>query len=99
MKAWIWLKHNFELLFWIGALIALGFSDPTQTHFVLCPLRLMGITWCPGCGIGHAIAFLLHGEIKSSFHAHWQGVPALGILLYRIYTLLNKPRYTFNAPG
>jgi hypothetical protein len=47
----------------------------------------MGITWCPGCGLGHSIAFLLHGDIKNSFHAHWIGVPALIIIVYRIVVL------------
>ena len=82
-----WVKKNFELIFWMAALLSLAFSDPTKTHFILCPLRLMGITWCPGCGIGHAISFLFRGNISASFHAHWLGVPALLILLYRVYTL------------
>jgi hypothetical protein len=89
------LKQNFELLFLIAALVALGFSDPVQTHFILCPLRLMGFTGCPGCGIGHAIAFLLHGDIRSSFHAHWLGIPAFGLFLYRIGTLILKKAYVF----
>ncbi len=89
------LKNNFELLFWVAALVVLGFSNPAQTHLVLCPLRLMGFTWCPGCGIGHAIAYLLHGDIRASIHAHWLGIPAFGILLVRIYSLLNKPAYRF----
>lgn len=84
------VKNNLELIFWITALTSLAFTDPTQTHFVLCPLRLMGFTWCPGCGLGHAIAFLFHGEINASWHAHWFGVPALLILFYRIGTLLNQ---------
>ena len=94
------LQKNLELLFWISALIALGFSDPTQTHFILCPFRLAGITWCPGCGIGHAIAYLLQGNIQASFHAHWLGIPALGVLLFRIYTLLVSRNYRFgHKPG
>jgi hypothetical protein len=48
----------------------------------------MGITWCPGCGLGHSISFLLHGDIKNSFHAHWIGVPALVIIAHRIYVLI-----------
>jgi len=84
------LKY-FELTFWVAALIALGVSHPTQaTHFTLCPLKLMGITWCPGCGLGHSIAFLLHGDLRNSFHAHWLGVPALIIILYRIFDLISQ---------
>lgn len=89
------LQKNLELLFWIGALIALGLSDPSQTHFVLCPFRLAGITWCPGCGIGHAIAYLLQGNYKASFHAHWLGFPATGIIIFRIYTLCAPRIYSF----
>jgi hypothetical protein len=78
----------FELAFWIAALISLALADPTnQTHFTLCPFKLLGITWCPGCGLGHAISFLFHGDLKSSFHAHWLGVPAVVVILYRIYVL------------
>lgn len=84
------VKNNFELIFWVTALTSLAFSDPTQTHFVLCPLRLMGFNWCPGCGLGHAIAFLFHGDLKASLHAHWLGTPALLILMQRIVTLFRQ---------
>jgi hypothetical protein len=77
-----------ELTFWVAALIALGCSNPAiPSQYVLCPFRLMGFTWCPGCGIGHAIAWLLHGNIRNSLHAHWLGIPALVIILYRIVAL------------
>ena len=92
------ITKNFELLFWIAALIALAITDPASpSHYTLCPLKLMGITWCPGCGLGHSIAWLLHGDIKNSFHAHWIGIPALVIILYRIVVLargLTNPAYT-----
>ncbi|MFI5158875.1 MAG: DUF2752 domain-containing protein [Sphingobacteriales bacterium] len=95
--------NYFELTFWITALIALGVSHPAQaTHFTLCPLKLMGITWCPGCGLGHAIAFLLHGELRNSFHAHWMGLPALIIIVFRIYDLIkqrvSEPLYPLAKP-
>jgi hypothetical protein len=84
----------FELVFWIAALIALALTNPTpdsyrdQAHFTLCPLKLLGFNWCPGCGLGHAISFLFHGDIRRSFHAHWLGIPALIIIVYRIYVLI-----------
>jgi len=78
----------FELVFWIAALIALAVCDPAKpSHFILCPFQLLGITWCPGCGIGHAIAFLFKGDVAKSFNAHWFGIPALGIILWRIFIL------------
>jgi len=82
------IKNNFELIFWIAAVIALAAANPaTASQYTLCPLKLMGITWCPGCGIGHAISWLLHGNISRSWQAHWLGVPALIIIAYRIFNL------------
>ncbi|MGZ3871619.1 MAG: DUF2752 domain-containing protein [Mucilaginibacter sp.] len=87
----------FELCFWIAALVSLALADPaSQSHFSLCPLKMLGITWCPGCGLGHAISFLLHGVIQASFHAHWLGIPALLGILHRIYVLA---RMRLLAPG
>jgi hypothetical protein len=87
------IKKNFskyfELVFWIAALFSLAFTNPAgQGHFSLCPLKAMGITWCPGCGLGHSISWLFRGNTRNSFHAHWLGIPALIIILYRIYTLI-----------
>jgi hypothetical protein len=85
----------FELAFWTAALIALAVADPTdQTHFSLCPFKMMGIAWCPGCGLGHAISFLFHGDIKNSFHAHWLGIPAVIVIVYRVYVLIRLRLYT-----
>ncbi|WP_345105053.1 DUF2752 domain-containing protein [Mucilaginibacter panaciglaebae] len=82
------LKNNLELLFWIAAIIALAVADPSsKSQYTLCPFKLMGITWCPGCGIGHAISWLLHGNLTNSWHAHWLGVPALAMIGYRIVSL------------
>ncbi|PAW92790.1 hypothetical protein CKK33_04490 [Mucilaginibacter sp. MD40] len=76
------------------ALVCLALTNPAaQGHFSLCPLKLLGIAWCPGCGLGHAISFLLHGDLKSSFQAHWLGLPVLLVLLYRIITLGAAGRY------
>jgi hypothetical protein len=87
----------FELVFWIAALISLALTNPTeQAHFTLCPLKLLGFTWCPGCGLGHSISFLFHGDIKRSFHAHWLGVPAVMIILHRIYVLGKAKVYHLN---
>jgi len=78
----------FELVFWIAGLICLAFTNPNgQAHFSLCPLKLLGFKWCPGCGLGHSISFLFRGDIRSSLQAHWLGIPALVIIVYRICVL------------
>ncbi|MES2417623.1 MAG: DUF2752 domain-containing protein [Bacteroidota bacterium] len=77
----------FELIFWILALILLASSDPQAHHFSLCPLANLGVDWCPGCGLGRSIAALFHGDVKGSLAQHWFGIPALSILIFRIYQL------------
>jgi hypothetical protein len=82
------LNAHFELVFWLTAMLALAVSNPTQAaHFELCPLKLMGISYCPGCGLGHSISFIFHGRITDSWHAHWLGMPAIVLIFNRILFL------------
>ncbi|MHB1177626.1 MAG: DUF2752 domain-containing protein [Daejeonella sp.] len=84
-------KWPIELAIWSAALLVLGISYPnTISHFTLCPIENLGFSWCPGCGLGRSISYLLRGEIKLSVNQHWFGIPALGILIFRIVQLLNK---------
>lgn len=80
-----------ELIFWVAALIFLAVTAPVDhhhgDHLTLCPLANLGFDWCPGCGIGRSIGTLLRGDLKASLNYHWFGIPALGILCYRIVIL------------
>ncbi|MBK0379958.1 DUF2752 domain-containing protein [Mucilaginibacter segetis] len=72
----------------------LALTNPTgQSHYTLCPFKLLGFKWCPGCGLGHAISFLFHGDVRRSFGAHWLGIPVLFVIIYRIYSLINPTVY------
>ncbi|MBK9329375.1 MAG: DUF2752 domain-containing protein [Sphingobacteriales bacterium] len=79
---------SFELFFWITALIYLARIHPADAHFSLCVFQYLGISWCPGCGIGHSISYLLHGAIIKSVETHWLGTFALLLIVYRILQLL-----------
>ena len=80
----------FELVFWLGAIVALATSDLSVIHYTFCPLANLGITWCPGCGIGHSISAFLHGNIVESLRAHWFGIPATILIFRRIIMLISK---------
>ncbi len=80
-------KFNIELIFWLGALIWLFFDNPLENHFTFCPIKNLGFSFCPGCGIGHSISFLLHGNLKQSFDSHPLGIFALMVIIHRIITL------------
>lgn len=87
-----WLSRiPLELIFWVTAILLLAAADPAAgpegNHFTVCPLANMGISWCPGCGLGRSLIQLLHGNISRSIHYHWLGIPALLIIGYRIFKL------------
>lgn len=80
---------GFESFIWISGLIYLAFFSPVgQTHFTICPIKNLGFDFCPGCGLGHSITQIFHGNFIESFHTHPLGFLALIIIAYRIYTLL-----------
>ncbi|MFD2161596.1 DUF2752 domain-containing protein [Paradesertivirga mongoliensis] len=85
------ISKHFELVFWIAALTALACSTPSaHHHFSLCPLSNLGVSWCPGCGLGRSISCIFHGDLSQSFSYHWFGIPTLAILLHRIFILSKK---------
>jgi hypothetical protein len=79
-----------ELYFWIIALIYLAIINPAESHFSFCLFNRLGISWCPGCGIGHSISHLLHGDIIKSFQTHWLGTFALVVIVYRVLQLIKN---------
>lgn len=81
-------RPPWELLFWIAALVALASTNPHEPGLIeLCVFKWVGLPRCPGCGLGHAIAHLFHGEWALSFQSHPLGIPALVLLTGRILTL------------
>jgi hypothetical protein len=91
----IYLKYHFhntdiEALIWFGALCFFSLINPeiAGDRFYICPFKISGIQWCPGCGLGHSISFFLHANIIKSFEAHPCGITAVFILGHRICKLL-----------
>ncbi|WP_410688354.1 DUF2752 domain-containing protein [Chitinophaga filiformis] len=89
MQIKAYIQHiNIELIMWPTALLLLFFMHPSPTgEASLCILKRIGIPWCPGCGLGHSIHYLLHGEWRASLKSHPLGPFALLILTYRTFQL------------
>lgn len=86
----LWKLLGFEGIIWITAIIYLSFlTVSSETHFTFCPLSNLGFEHCPGCGLGKSMSLILHGQIKESFNYHYLGVPALIIILFRIYQVIS----------
>lgn len=83
--AFLW-KH-LELLFWLTALFMLACMHPGESHFSLCIFKWLGISFCPGCGIGHSIYYLFQGNILASWQSHPLGIPAFVIISHRVIRL------------
>jgi hypothetical protein len=56
-------------------------------HYSFCVFKFLGLKFCPGCGLGHSISYLFHGDIPASFSAHPLGIFAVIVLMCRIYNL------------
>lgn len=84
----ILFRKYFEIIVWITALVSLALMNPgLSTHYSFCLFKFLGIKFCPGCGLGHSISFLLHGDLHESFSAHPLGIFAVPVILFRIYKL------------
>ncbi|MCX2738413.1 DUF2752 domain-containing protein [Pontibacter anaerobius] len=82
-------KLPLEVLLWLLGLTILALMDPYGEHlFSFCPFSWIVESGCPGCGLGHSIAYLARGEWQASWAAHPLAVPAVLLLLWRCGTLL-----------
>ena len=72
----------------MAGLAVMAWMDPATTGESWCVFAQLGIEWCPGCGLGHAIAHLARGEWAASLQAHPLGGAVVVLLIGRIATLL-----------
>ena len=92
---WQLLRARFEAIAWITGLLLMAFMSPTNGHASLCPFHAAGLGFCPGCGLGHSIAWIFRGEFVQSFHAHPLGLAAIFILSLRIIGIFRKPVFYY----
>ncbi|PEN14483.1 hypothetical protein CRI94_05515 [Longibacter salinarum] len=75
---------------WTAGLVLMAFMNPSAEGETWCLFARLGIEWCPGCGLGHAIAFMARGEWAASFAAHPFGAVVVAGLFVRIVRLLRE---------
>ena len=82
---------DLEAFFWLTAFAYLAFINPySPKDLDLCLFSLAGIENCPGCGLGKSISMVFHGDFTSSFNAHPLGIPAIILIVKRIYTIIKN---------
>ncbi|WP_245842597.1 DUF2752 domain-containing protein [Pontibacter ummariensis] len=89
-------SYLLEVLLWGAGLFTLAFLKPEGEHlFSLCPFSWLLEGGCPGCGLGHGIAYLFRGNLAASWEAHPLAVPAVVLLAVRCGKLLHWQRNHF----
>jgi hypothetical protein len=91
-----------ESMFWILALISLLLLSGDISTGSICLWSMIGIDFCPGCGIGRSVGLLLRGDIHASLQAHWLGIPALLAISFRLiqlFNLISQNHKTLNHAG
>ena len=86
-----------EAVLWFAGLIYLLTVNPYEVQqFSFCPFHNLGITFCPGCGLGRSISFIYHGDLFHSLQTHPLGVIALILISIRIIKLSNKMYHNYH---
>ncbi|WP_073096811.1 DUF2752 domain-containing protein [Cyclobacterium lianum] len=79
-----------EGIIWVLALLGIYFFGSSgEHHFSLCPLDMLGLPWCPGCGLGRSMHHLMMGQFQLSWELHPLGSFALLVIVWRIVTLIH----------
>lgn len=82
-------RVNLELIFWCAALAAPLFINPYEKMSLdFCLFHSLGINFCPGCGLGRALALLYRGDLAASFMTHPLAILFVAIIGSRIVTLI-----------
>ncbi|MBK0382219.1 DUF2752 domain-containing protein [Pedobacter sp. SD-b] len=82
--------YGLEIIFFAVALIALYCMDTSKNHVSLCPFANFGFKFCPGCGLGHSLNYLMHFQALKSWRAHPLGIFTFFVIIYRLCTLIIK---------
>ncbi len=93
--AWQYFRQRLEGFVWITGLVLMAVMSPQNTHASLCPLKMVNSGFCPGCGLGHSIAWLFRGDVIQSFEAHPLGILAVAVLLWRVWAIFRKPVFYY----
>ncbi len=84
-------KNYFEIAAFSLGLALLAFMDPSSTAgFDLCLFDQLGISFCPGDGLGHSISYTFQGDINNALNANILGPFSIIILSSRIVYLIHK---------
>lgn len=91
------IKNYFEIIVFTTGLLLLAMMNPeTANGPGFCILEQLGVSFCPGDGLGHSISYIFRGNFSNALQANILGPFALTILSGRILHLIIKKHYKSN---
>ncbi len=84
-------KRHFEWVALSTGVLMMALMNPyIDTGYSWCLFERAGISFCPGDGLGHSIAFIFRGDFTNAVQANILGPFALIILSGRIIHLIKQ---------
>lgn len=84
-------KSYFEIAAFSMGLLLLALMDPEAANGPgFCIFEQLGVSFCPGDGLGHSIAYSFRGDIGKALQSHILGPASIIIIAGRIGYLVQQ---------
>ncbi|MCC5939572.1 MAG: DUF2752 domain-containing protein [Lunatimonas sp.] len=83
------MRIPFDLFIWLAALIGIALIPlDVEAHLSICPIHNLGFSWCPGCGLGRSMKYLMVGDWQRSWEMHPLGGFAFLVIGIRLVEII-----------
>lgn len=83
-------NRHFEWIALLLGLTAMAVMNPyIDNGTSWCLFESLGITFCPGDGLGHSVAYLFRGDYILAVEANFMGPGAVAVIVSRVLYLLH----------
>lgn len=82
-------NRHFEWIALTAGLVAMAAMNPyIDNGTSWCLFEIFGITFCPGDGLGHSIAFFVRGDFIHAVEANLMGPVTVTVIVSRVLYLV-----------
>lgn len=83
-------KHFEWIALAVGLTLMAAMNPYVDNGSSWCLFETLGISYCPGDGLGHSVAFLVRGDYIRAFEANMMGPAAVLVISSRVLYLLHS---------
>lgn len=84
----VFQKHFEWIVFSIALILIIAMNPYINQGASFCLFERAGITFCPGEGLAHSIAYFFRGDVSNALEANLLGPVAFFVLAFRIGYLI-----------